>query len=452
MITIFSTEQPPSASRLSLFSVSLLLHSAVVCVVVLGIHYSHGFARQTPRHRLVQLIHLQPLERALPRMAVLNSPAIRVLLRGATTAQRSFQVPRPRHARTAKQTLVPLDASPDTVLPAEIPVPTVLLWTQNILPPSRWITPPKPIETQNIPNRPSLALPNSESMLAEINMSRGAVLHSPVLPLPASVTAPVRVNSPVQRNQLPQTMPPDSHPSTAAHVLSISDLPLRAESVIVIPPVAQFAPEKPGTGENGAPADLNARGESHPDSAPPQTQASTAATPTGTPPANAAPGSSTTAVSTENPTTTRIELPKDGRFGAVVVGSSTSSGYPESAGVLTGRVIYTVYLRVGLHKNWILQYCLPKDSDSAGSTIEAPWAFVLLRPNDLAASDSDYIIVHGSINSAGRFEQLTLVYPGELPEQDHLLGALRQWTFRPASRGGQPVMVEALLVIPREGE
>ena len=54
----------------------------------------------------------------------------------------------------------------------------------------------------------------------------------------------------------------------------------------------------------------------------------------------------------ENPASTQIALPKDGHFGAVVVGDSISDQYPEVS-LVSGAVClaYTVYLHVGLSHN-----------------------------------------------------------------------------------------------------
>ena len=152
---------------------------------------------------------------------------------------------------------------------------------------------------------------------------------------------------------------------------------------------------------------------------------------------------------------TRINLPKDGKFGVVVLGSSTSSRYPQVAGALSGKVVYTVYLRVGLRKNWILQYCLPKTVEKGKGTavaIDAPWPFLIMRPDRWSASDPDYIMVHGMLTAAGRFDQLAMVFPEELDNKDLLLNSLKLWDFRPASRDGEPTAVEVLLIIPREVE
>jgi len=120
-------------------------------------------------------------------------------------------------------------------------------------------------------------------------------------------------------------------------------------------------------------------------------------------------------------------------------------------------LVYTVYLHVGLGKNWILQYSLPRaeEAAAAGSVIrpEAPWPYEIVRPH-LAPSDfnSDAILVHGFINLAGRFERLAIVFPPEFALPKFLLGALQQWQFRAARQNGQLAAVEVLLIIPEETE
>ena len=152
------------------------------------------------------------------------------------------------------------------------------------------------------------------------------------------------------------------------------------------------------------------------------------------------------------PGTTRITQPRDGTFAAVVQGSSESVRYPASVGVLSGKVVYTVYLRVGLRKSWILQYCVPKNApkSATGTPVEAPWPFQILRPDRWGSAVPDYVVVHGMLNTAGRFDDLAMVFPQTLETKDLLLNSLQQWTFRPATRDGQPMAVEIVLIIPRE--
>jgi hypothetical protein len=154
---------------------------------------------------------------------------------------------------------------------------------------------------------------------------------------------------------------------------------------------------------------------------------------------------------------TRLERSPAGRHNSVVLGTASASEvYPEAAGVLTGKIIYTVYLQVGLQKNWILQYCLPGDTErvraakgSVGS-LDAPWPYVLVRPSGDKLR-GDYTLVRGVINANGRFVQLVLVTPDEAAKKD-LLQPLGQWEFRPANSDGRPTPVEILLIIPHVRE
>jgi hypothetical protein len=157
----------------------------------------------------------------------------------------------------------------------------------------------------------------------------------------------------------------------------------------------------------------------------------------------------------DQPSAEHITLPRDGQFGAVVVGDALEDAYPETAGVWSGRLAYTVYLHVGLSRNWILQYSLPASADAAAggnvSRLEAPWPFNIVRPN-LApgAINADALMVHGFVNQAGRFEALSIAFPPEFPLAQFLVGLLEQWQFRPATQNGQNVKVEVLLIIPEE--
>jgi hypothetical protein len=153
------------------------------------------------------------------------------------------------------------------------------------------------------------------------------------------------------------------------------------------------------------------------------------------------------------PGTERISRPKDGQFSSVVVGSSLEEKYPETAGILGGRMAYTVYLHVGLAKSWILQYSLPRSADAAaggnGARLDAPWPYNIVRPNIAPGEiDADALMVHGFVNQAGRFEELAVVFPPEFPHAEFLLKSLAMWQFRPAMQNGQIARVEVLLIIP----
>jgi hypothetical protein len=154
-------------------------------------------------------------------------------------------------------------------------------------------------------------------------------------------------------------------------------------------------------------------------------------------------------------TVTRINLPKDGKFGVVVMGSSQAVPYPESVGALGGKMVYTVYLNVGLRKKWVLQYCLTKEAErsvargTAATPLEAPFPFLIFRPDRLVES-GDYVIVHGLINKEGSFDQLAMVFPDQFDQKDLLINSLKLWAFRPATRDRVAAPVEILLIIPGE--
>jgi hypothetical protein len=150
---------------------------------------------------------------------------------------------------------------------------------------------------------------------------------------------------------------------------------------------------------------------------------------------------------------TRIDHPPNGKPGTMVLGASSAESYPESAGVLACKIYYTVYVQVGLPKNWILQFCLPDAAErtttasrGAVAALDAPWPFVMMR-SPMAALSGDYTLVHGLVNTRGRFENLALVVPDDGAKKE-LLGALQQWEFRSAAHDGQPIAIEILLIIP----
>ena len=139
----------------------------------------------------------------------------------------------------------------------------------------------------------------------------------------------------------------------------------------------------------------------------------------------------------------------------VLLGNSIEEQYPETAGMWSGRLAYTVYLHLGLGKSWILQYSLPRLDESAGTgssgRLTAPWPTDILVPNlPPGYTNADAIIVHGMLNKAGRFENLTVAFPPQFARQQFILDTLKKWVFRPATANGLTAAVEVLLVIPEQ--
>jgi hypothetical protein len=155
----------------------------------------------------------------------------------------------------------------------------------------------------------------------------------------------------------------------------------------------------------------------------------------------------------------RIDLPRTSRPPVSVLGESVAEQFPETAGRMSSRVVSTIYLRVGLKRNWTLEYCLPLGSAAdrardGTSVLDPPWAYTMFRPKDpkalLDEAEADLILVHGILNTTGRLEQLTLVLPSGWLSSQAFFRALEQWEFRPATWNGKPVAVEVMLVIPRQ--
>src|SRR5208283_5233964 len=106
---------------------------------------------------------------------------------------------------------------------------------------------------------------------------------------------------------------------------------------------------------------------------------------------------------------TRIVNPAGGVFD-VVVQSADTEGFPESSGVLSGKPIYSVYVRVGGGKDWLLQYCIPAEQDvvaevsgyvvrlTTGTPLTAPYARVTLRP-PVKPRPGHHVMVHGYVTA-----------------------------------------------------
>jgi hypothetical protein len=354
--------------------------------------------------------------------------------------------------------------------------------------------------------------PNLEVNVADLNLAAAVVNDTPHLARPPAIATPVSSPGREPAKEIPQIGVSDLSTASAANLISLPESPLRAMAMIILPPANQIAPSGAGNGGLGpgteGPPHDGAQGTGI------QGQGLSASGAGGVGTANAGTGDSGTggvaagktgtgrgastgdggAGSSSSGTgagdskggsgaggrggsggsggaagpggtlvggmagLTRLTLPKDGHYGVVVIGSATAAPYPESVGALSGKMVYTVYLRVGLRKNWILQYCLPKAAEEhittrgSATPLDAPWPFLILRPDQLTAPGEGYVMVHGMITSEGQFDQLAMVFPEELEKKDLLISSLNKWEFRPASRDKVPTTVEVLLIIPRESD
>jgi hypothetical protein len=156
--------------------------------------------------------------------------------------------------------------------------------------------------------------------------------------------------------------------------------------------------------------------------------------------------------------TVSLTYPSNGNFDVVVVESALPEALAQIGQGLSGRPIHTAYINVGSSTEWMIQYCLPSGGTAGPSQqgmvvtldspapLKAPYVLEAKLPAESAWKSPAYQVFHGLLNLRGKLEQLTAVRAGVSAAV--LLESLRQWTFRPASMGGTPKVVEVLLVIP----
>ena len=503
---------PPRRNRLPGFSVSVVLH----CFVIAAMWSVDIPVQPAAVHRQysVRLLQLQTPAEYRPRspgrasltaelwshMSAHGSgpqnpqPAAVASTNAApgpdvAPERRPFVLPPDVLLKPVKQTLIQPDIPPNLTLSREVPLPAAILWSDLKLPPirKRFITPPEAARpaakaVQSVPENAAMIALTQETRPGALNMA--GVIPADLPKFHKAFVAPPSRDRQEPIRQVSQIGMLDPNAASGGNLISLPADPV-VSGTVALPPANQIASSDVapggllnsdnsgnGSGGNNVSAHTGARDSgrsvaadsgSGTGSAPPKSpggaQASIAigSATTGT----AATGAWSATGSGGGPQPLaiaglrRIELPKNGKFGAVVSGSSAAGSYPESAGALSGKVIYTVYIKVGLRKSWILQYCLPKgDEKSArsGVGIDAPWPFLMMRPDQGSASAPDYMILHGTITAAGRFDQLAVIFPADYAEKELLVSSLKLWEFRPAARDGVPVPVEALLIIPHQPE
>jgi hypothetical protein len=458
-ITLF-TESSDSGQRPTSFVVSIVFHGLAIGLVFFGVMYSPRLdTKAIAEHYQVRRLDLDTPEQQMMRAALskLKYPVPKPVAHPTPSTGRPTVLRQIADAPKGPQTLLQPDLSKQITLPEEVPVPTLMVWSPNKTV-VKTIVAPQPAKPTAANVTPSPAPPIQEMNLADISIAASNLPH-PKLPTLPSTTSPVAVRVPLEVELPPTSVTQVSAQPTPAAVMSLSNLRM-AQGTVILPPVNESArsnspgPMAPGETQNSAPGDSDHDGKGG--------AGERAGNGTDSPGnAGLLNGAASSPAQGDNngegnqPTATQITLPKNGQFGAVVVGASLEDEFPEMSRVWSGRLAYTVYLHVGLARSWILQYSLPRSDDAAaGGTIarlDAPWPYNIVRPN-LAADPADVeaIMVHGFVNRAGHFEALHIVFPPQFPEAQFVLGSLQQWQFRPAARNGQTARVEVLLIIPEE--
>jgi hypothetical protein len=473
--TTLFTEGADIGQQPASFAVSFVVHGVVIAVVWFAVMYNPRIGGVvTDRYSVRKLdLHTQEeMERlsAQARNEVPAQPSPKAPAGGSAPSPAA--APKTAQAKIGPQTLVQPDLNKPIQLSQEVPLPQVVIWSPAKVQ-VKEITPPQPQKPTSAEVKPSVVSPNQELNLADVNVA-SSFHPSPKNIVQPSTTSPLTVHSPAPQVQMaPVTASQSTLQATPVQIMSLSDLRAKDASV-ALPPVSETKPsagqgiagsaQKTGQGTNPASTQQSGAGQGQ------QANNSSlgAGTGKGTAPAsgnvagNGAPahsgaGSTPGSDQGETPTATVITVPKDGKFGSVIVGDSLQDRYPEIADVWAGRLTYTAYLHVGLSRNWILQYSLPRtiDASHSGSVarLDAPWPYSIVRPNlEPGSVDADALMVHGFVNQSGRFETLTVLFPEGFSRAQFVLAALQQWQFRPAAQDGQPARVEVLLIIPEEYE
>lgn len=457
-MSLFSA-QPELNQQPYSFLISILAHSTALGLLLFGILSAPKVKptviaeRYAVRHLDLQVLDSE-MEQAVnsaakslqPHSVKHLSPAARSAPAQESALRQVVQAP------PGRQTLVQPDLPKPVTLPVEIPVPTVVIWNAANTP-AKTIVAPVPAKPPVSDVKPSLQKPNQETKLAEIAIPAALqpVMNQPILP---STTSPVVLQGPKPTPPAPITTAAGSAQPTSATVMSLSSTRM-ANGPVTLPPVNESVQKSsPGTLAPAPAKDSVQTGRG--DTA--SKGAGQAAGKAANSPDSAGAGQENKTGSGlgDRPSANHIVRPKTGQFGAVIVGSSLEDQFPETADLSGGKMAYTVYIPVGLPKNWPLEFWLARSGNSAADNsahIEAPWPYDIRRPTlDFDTINADALIIHGFVNLAGRFEALTIAFPPEFAQAQYVLGLLNQWQFRPATQNGQDVKVEVLLIIPEETE
>jgi hypothetical protein len=473
--TTLFTESTDNGQQPASFAVSFVVHTLVISIIWFAVMYTPRVTRVvTDRYSVRKLdLHMeQEMEQAAAqaRNDLPAPPSPKAPAGGSSPSPAA--APQTAQAKIGPQTLVQPDVPNPVQLSKEVPLPQIVIWSPAKVQ-VKVITPPKPQLPTSAEVKPSVVSPNQELNLADVNVA-SSFHPSPKNIVQPSTTSPLTVHSPVPQVQMaPATASQSALQATPVQIMSLSDLRAKDASV-ALPPVSETkpssgqgimgSPQKSGQGQNSASTQTSGAGQGQQanSTSPGAGSGQGTAPSSGTVAGNAGaahPGAGSTPGSDqgETPSATVITVPKDGHFGSVIVGDSLQDRYPEIADIWAGRLTYTAYLHVGLTKNWILQYSLPRtvDATHSGSVarLDAPWPYSIVRPNlEPGSVDADALMVHGYVNQSGRFETLTVLFPEGFSRAQFVLAALQQWQFRPAAQDGQPARVEVLLIIPEEYE
>jgi hypothetical protein len=515
-ITLFTERRDSGQNSLSLLA-SVVVHMAVIGVIILGITSAPKIhARNLTQKYTVRNLDLESDEPKANQEAsgyklyypAQSATAGKHQTKAAdSSASAAAAAPSAGWSRLvaqaaqSSQTLLQPEIESKMTLAESTPIPSVLLWSKDKAQVKQLVAPQPTTTAAEI--QPAVDPPNEEINVADMAIA-STNLATQIQPFIASKSSPVVVHGPDKQQTIPETTSKTSATPTPAAVLAVSNLSA-VKGTVSLPPVNQksasassghaasrhadesHANATAGTSLHGSGTTKsgNAGGAGHGEgnhiksnfgsagnqgghggspSGKEQTTGNSNGSGGQTNPGNGTAhkgfenhSSASKGTATDEPAdqsrTTRITLPKTGRFGAVILGDSLKQVYPETVEIWGDRLAYTVYLHVGTIKSWILQYSLPSTAVAAAggniARLDSPWPYNIVRPNvGMDDIDGDALLVHGFIDIEGHFENLAVAFPANFPQKQFVLNSINQWQFRPAAQNGQPVRVEVLLIIP----
>ncbi len=429
---------------------SALVHGALLIAVM------NDPAGETPKAKpqyRLQILHLQPPPKPPDKVVAAAAEGLWSAIHPSEVSQSpAIQSPPPsrssngqpgqgasrggiRRKTPAPQTLIVESAPPDLKLKQAIPLPMALSWTAlQALPPKqeqvKLETPQAPVpETVRPPDVKVISLPDQVQRapdavtLPKVNQSaaqdtQGKDASGPGGTRAASVDAAA---AELAKANAAAEEAARAAAEAAANARAAAESAARARAATEAAARSAIA-NSAGTGASPAPPAPTQQASIQPTAG----QSATGQ------PRSAEPGPVDAGL-------VRIDQPPGGRARSAILGES-----PE----IPGRIVATIYLRMNLRKNWALEYW----SQGNTTALAAPWPLTMFRPNITFPADADALLVRGRLNPEGRLEQLGMLAPTEWAQKDPLFRALEQWKFRAATKNGEAVPVEILLVIPRQPE
>ena len=153
-----------------------------------------------------------------------------------------------------------------------------------------------------------------------------------------------------------------------------------------------------------------------------------------------------------------LDAPSTGHHGPAVIGAIDPKLPPEV--ILSGKEIYTLHIDMpnltSVTGNWVINFA---QLDEGNPPFNKPKG-TLSGPSLVSKVDPKYpptlikqhvdgeVVLYAIIRKDGSVDSIQLVHGIDPVLDKFSMEALARWTFRPASREGQPVELEAVVHIP----